>query len=755
MTTNFPTSVDSFPDPLATDRLDNPPHDVLHTNVNSAVEAIETALLDGAPLHIDDANERVGVGTTSPSTELEVDGTVTATEFVGDLQGPTHIRVKNTSGGSLSKGTPVYATGSVGASGAVEVQASLAGTASTMPALGLLDETLANNAQGSATILGVIRQMDTSSYSVNDSLYVAVSGGLTNVRPTGASELVQKIGRVVRSNASTGEVLVLGAGRSNDVPNGLSPTITLTGDASGSVTLTELSSGTLSVTVNDDSHSHSTYLPLTGGTVTGQTTFSATDGVKITGSSGGIWFDDRNGDGSKFVVYHSGAFLGFWNGSTTPFQFHDNGVGYATNWSVGTGSSANAFVGGSNYWRPQDAYGNSYFDINSGQFYVDSDTYYFRNRASTNSLVIDSSGNGTFTGTMSASRLQVGGHYIDDVAGSGNPYGSINVGGAMSWDGYAIDQRVVFMHDGGSYAGLYNDVNNQWMVYCTLNGGVELRYQGNNKLYVDTSGSVTNGRHYVTSNLDAAGMGNFSAHVETNQGIAVYGDDTQASINSTYLDHSSIQMPVDTYWGGCNTLHTGALIWSGGMCGWGTAQWGVRTSNNWGSYYSGSGVRVQGTRLYASLGVETALNVHSDGAGRLGYYSSRKELKNLVGYVEPSDSLSRIMALKPIDFTWKSETRPYYDPEDELIDFNVHRGFYAEDAAEVDRTYGAWGWLYKDDDHDGVGSLKMQPLTEELLNSGQTLEDAVVVSYNDKAIIADLVGAVQELQARIAQLEAT
>ena len=221
MTTNFPTSVDSFPDPLATDRLDNPPHDVLHTNVNSAVEAIETALLDGAPLHIDDVNERVGVGTTSPSTELEVDGTVTATEFVGDLQGPTHIRVKNTSGGSLSKGTPVYATGSVGASGAVEVQASLAGTASTMPALGLLDETLADNAQGSATIIGVIRQMDTSSYSVNDSLYVAVSGGLTNVRPTGASELVQKIGRVVRADASTGEVLVLGAGRSNDVPNNI------------------------------------------------------------------------------------------------------------------------------------------------------------------------------------------------------------------------------------------------------------------------------------------------------------------------------------------------------------------------------------------------------------------------------------------------------------------------------------------------------------------------------------------------------
>jgi hypothetical protein len=40
--------------------------------VNDAVEAIELALLDGAPLHIDDANERVGIGTTSPSQKLHV-----------------------------------------------------------------------------------------------------------------------------------------------------------------------------------------------------------------------------------------------------------------------------------------------------------------------------------------------------------------------------------------------------------------------------------------------------------------------------------------------------------------------------------------------------------------------------------------------------------------------------------------------------------------------------------------------------------
>lgn len=42
MTINYPTSLDTFSDPSATDRLDNPPHDVLHTDINSAVEALQT-----------------------------------------------------------------------------------------------------------------------------------------------------------------------------------------------------------------------------------------------------------------------------------------------------------------------------------------------------------------------------------------------------------------------------------------------------------------------------------------------------------------------------------------------------------------------------------------------------------------------------------------------------------------------------------------------------------------------------------------
>ena len=128
------------------------------------------------------------------------------------------VNVKNTSGVLLAKGTPVHAVGVTGEN--VDVVVALSGTSANMPAIGLLNEELANNAVGQAIISGRIKNIDTSGLVAGASVYVgnSILGELTSTKPTG-SLLIQNIGIAGKINATEGELIVMGAGRSNDLPN--------------------------------------------------------------------------------------------------------------------------------------------------------------------------------------------------------------------------------------------------------------------------------------------------------------------------------------------------------------------------------------------------------------------------------------------------------------------------------------------------------------------------------------------------------
>ena len=147
-------------------------------------------------------------------------GDFLTTDGIGNLsfgRPNVYSNVKNVSGGELPKGTPVHATGTAGNTS--EVIAASASVASTMPATFVLNETLANNAEGLALVTGYINGIDTSTFEEGDVVYVGVTGSYTNIKPQGSNNLIQNIGLVNKVNASNGSGYIYGSGRSNDVPN--------------------------------------------------------------------------------------------------------------------------------------------------------------------------------------------------------------------------------------------------------------------------------------------------------------------------------------------------------------------------------------------------------------------------------------------------------------------------------------------------------------------------------------------------------
>lgn len=141
------------------------------------------------------------------SDDLTVPGLLTADHIHGNLAGTLYIHVKNTSGGALDKGTPVYVTGHVGSSDRVEVAAADSSDPAKMPAIALLAQDLGINGEGDGVIVGEIRTYDTDSpgWALNDEIFVGTSG-LTTTRPTTGS--VQPVATVGRIQASTGVLVI-------------------------------------------------------------------------------------------------------------------------------------------------------------------------------------------------------------------------------------------------------------------------------------------------------------------------------------------------------------------------------------------------------------------------------------------------------------------------------------------------------------------------------------------------------------------
>ena len=156
----------------------------------------------------------------SASHALNADSSISASHAViadhSDTTDEVIVNVKNTSGIDLVKGVPVYATGVTGEN--INIASASNTSAATMPAIGVLGVDLSNNATGTAVVSGKIIGVNTNGFTAGKNIYVNSDGDFTQTKPTG-SGLIQNIGVVGKVNASDGEILIQGAGRSNDLPN--------------------------------------------------------------------------------------------------------------------------------------------------------------------------------------------------------------------------------------------------------------------------------------------------------------------------------------------------------------------------------------------------------------------------------------------------------------------------------------------------------------------------------------------------------
>ena len=216
--------------------------------------------IPGSQFYINGGSEgttgsKVGIGTSTPTAQLDVTGevfvnvltpstdsalatkkyvdsavnartdqdlfTTSDVEFnkvTSNLVGSVHFTAQNDEGTALAIGDVVYIKGISG--NTPTVAKADADDATKMPAFGIVSNGANNGANVTVTTFGEIANIDTSTLSLGDTLYVAtVAGAFTATKPTGQSSLLQNVGQVTRVHASTGSIKVLGAGRTAATPN--------------------------------------------------------------------------------------------------------------------------------------------------------------------------------------------------------------------------------------------------------------------------------------------------------------------------------------------------------------------------------------------------------------------------------------------------------------------------------------------------------------------------------------------------------
>lgn len=197
-----------------TGAADPHPQYATDTSVAAAVAAHEA---DTTPHAVITQVDKFGFDTAAGQTAGAGEMVWNATDGTADLGLPGGvtlqvgqeqlIRVLNKTGSTIQNMHVVYITGAQG--NRVTAAQAQANNASADKTLAVATQAIANNAEGFATLQGLVRDIDTSAWAEGTELWLSATtaGAITNVRPAAPNHQV-RVGYVVRSHATTGAIYV-------------------------------------------------------------------------------------------------------------------------------------------------------------------------------------------------------------------------------------------------------------------------------------------------------------------------------------------------------------------------------------------------------------------------------------------------------------------------------------------------------------------------------------------------------------------
>ena len=199
MAISYPTSLDTLTNPTAGSSVASPSHAQQHSDANDAIEALQSKV------GVDGSNVPYSHDYKISQLESLVTSAVAGAKSI-------YQDVRNNTVSSIAKGTPVYISGTEGASGRLFISPSSYSAESTSSkTLGITTSSIASNNNGQIISEGVLTNVDTTGANDGDPIWLGPNGtkiyGLIN-KPHAPNHLVF-LGVVIRGGQqSSGSIFV-------------------------------------------------------------------------------------------------------------------------------------------------------------------------------------------------------------------------------------------------------------------------------------------------------------------------------------------------------------------------------------------------------------------------------------------------------------------------------------------------------------------------------------------------------------------